>query len=45
MMGAWFVLNMLGVYALSPASGNYTVGAPLFAKVSTAPRDSDPQTC
>jgi putative alpha-1,2-mannosidase len=35
-MGAWYVLNALGLYPLSPASGNYTVGSPLFAQVDIA---------
>lgn len=35
-MGAWHVLNALGVYPLNPASGNYTVGSPLFAQVTVA---------
>merc|ERR1712217_564963 len=33
-MGAWFIMNMLGIYPLSPASGNYVVGSPMFAKVT-----------
>jgi hypothetical protein len=33
-MGAWFVMNMLGFYPVSPSSGNYTVGSPLFAQVT-----------
>ena len=33
-MGAWFILNALGLYPLSPASGNYTLGSPIFANVS-----------
>jgi putative alpha-1,2-mannosidase len=32
-MGAWFVFNALGLYPLSPASGNYTLGSPIFARV------------
>ncbi len=32
-MGAWFVLNALGLYGLSPASGDYVLGSPLFAEV------------
>eukprot|EP00656_Telonema_subtile_P048331 TRINITY_DN5729_c0_g1_i1.p1 TRINITY_DN5729_c0_g1~~TRINITY_DN5729_c0_g1_i1.p1 ORF type:complete len:254 (+),score=71.17 TRINITY_DN5729_c0_g1_i1:91-852(+) len=35
-MGAWFVFNMLGLYPLSPASGAYVLGSPLFANVSLA---------
>ena len=33
-MGAWFIFNMLGFYPLSPASGNYIIGSPLFANVT-----------
>jgi len=33
-MGAWFLLNMLGIYPLSPASSSYVIGSPLFANVS-----------
>ena len=33
-MGAWFILNALGLYALSPASGDYVLGSPLFANVT-----------
>ena len=25
-MGAWFVMNMMGIYPLSPASGAYVLG-------------------
>jgi putative alpha-1,2-mannosidase len=32
-MGAWFVQNALGLYGLSPASGDYVLGSPLFAEV------------
>jgi putative alpha-1,2-mannosidase len=32
-MGAWYVFNALGLYPLSPSSGNYTLGSPLFARV------------
>jgi putative alpha-1,2-mannosidase len=32
-MGAWFIFNALGLYPLSPASGNYTIGSPIFARV------------
>merc|ERR1712039_760180 len=35
-MGAWFIMNMLGIYPLSPASGNYVIGSPMFAEVSLA---------
>mmetsp|Transcript_115375 Transcript_115375/g.230032 ORF Transcript_115375/g.230032 Transcript_115375/m.230032 type:complete len:804 (-) Transcript_115375:257-2668(-) len=33
-MGAWFIMNMLGIYPLSPASGNYVLGSPMFAKTT-----------
>ena len=32
-MGSWFIFNALGIYPLSPASGNYTIGSPIFARV------------
>ena len=32
--GAWFIQNALGLYPLSPASGNYILGSPLFANVT-----------
>ena len=35
-MGAWFIQNALGLYGLSPASGNYVLGSPLFAEVDIA---------
>ena len=35
-MGAWYVMNVLGLYPLSPASGNYILGSPLFANVTMA---------
>ena len=33
-MGAWYILNALGLYPLSPASGDYVLGSPLFGNVS-----------
>lgn len=33
-MGSWHVLNAIGLYPLSPASGDYVLGSPLFANVS-----------
>jgi predicted alpha-1,2-mannosidase len=33
-MGAWYILNALGLYPLSPASGDYVIGSPLFANVT-----------
>ena len=33
-MSAWYVFNVLGLYPLSPASGVYHLGSPLFANVS-----------
>ena len=35
-MGAWYILNSIGLYPLSPASGDYTLGSPLFGNVSVA---------
>ena len=35
-MGAWYILNALGIYPLSPASGDYVLGSPLFGKVTLA---------
>ena len=35
-MGAWHILNALGLYPLSPASGDYVLGSPLFGSVSIA---------
>lgn len=35
-MGSWFIWNAIGLYPLSPASGNYVLGSPLFANVSIA---------
>lgn len=32
-MGAWYIFNVLGLSPLSPASGNYTLGSPMFARV------------
>lgn len=44
-MGAWFIMNMLGFYPLSPASGNYVIGSPMFAKVTlVVPGASGPLT-
>ena len=33
-MGAWYIFNALGIYPLSPASGRYVLGAPLFGNVT-----------
>lgn len=33
-MASWYVLNALGLYPLSPASGDYVIGSPLFANVT-----------
>jgi len=33
-MGAWYLFNALGLYPLSPASGEYVLGSPLFANVT-----------
>jgi putative alpha-1,2-mannosidase len=35
-MGAWYIFNSLGLYPLSPASGEFVLGSPLFANVSIA---------
>ena len=35
-MASWHVLNVLGLYPLSPASGDYVLGSPLFANVTLA---------
>ena len=32
-MGAWYVLSALGLYNLSPGSGVYTFGSPLFGRI------------
>lgn len=33
-MSAWAVFNMLGIYPVTPASGIYAVGSPVFPKVT-----------
>lgn len=33
-MGAWFIFNQIGLYPISPASGQFILGSPLFASVS-----------
>jgi predicted alpha-1,2-mannosidase len=33
-MGAWYIFNAIGLYPLSPASGNFVLGSPLFGSVS-----------
>lgn len=44
-MGAWFIMNMLGIYPLNPAGGNYTIGSPMFAKATIkSPGTSQPLT-
>lgn len=35
-MGAWYIFNTLGLSPLSPASGMYHLGSPLFARVELA---------
>lgn len=51
-MSAWYIFSALGFYPLSPASGNYAIGSPLFKKatihlengvniVLNAPQNSD----
>jgi predicted alpha-1,2-mannosidase len=32
-MSAWYVLSALGIYPVTPASGTYTIGTPLFPRV------------
>lgn len=32
-MGAWYVLSAMGMYPVSPISGEYVIGSPLFDKV------------
>jgi putative alpha-1,2-mannosidase len=39
-MGAWFILNALGLYPLSPASGEFVLGSPLFANVTVTIDDA-----
>lgn len=33
-MSAWYIFSALGFYPLSPASGTYTIGSPLFRKAT-----------
>lgn len=33
-MGAWYIMNALGIYPISPASGDYVIGSPQFANVT-----------
>lgn len=33
-MSAWFVLNSMGIYPITPGSGEYSIGIPLFDKVT-----------
>ena len=35
-MSAWYVLSSLGIYPVSPGSGEYTFAAPLFKKATIA---------
>ena len=32
-MSSWEIFNMLGLYPLSPASGTYHLGSPLFTRI------------
>jgi len=32
-MSSWFLLSSLGLYSLSPGSGKYNIGSPLFSRV------------
>ena len=33
-MAAWYVMSAMGIYAVSPVSGEYAIGSPLFDKVT-----------
>ncbi|MGX7026010.1 GH92 family glycosyl hydrolase [Vagococcus hydrophili] len=33
-MSAWFIFNSLGMYPVTPGSGEYSIGVPLFDKVT-----------
>ena len=33
-MGAWYIFNAIGLYPISPASGKFILGSPLFGSVS-----------
>ncbi len=33
-MSAWYLFTTLGIYPVNPASGDYMIGSPLFAKMS-----------
>ena len=33
-MSAWYVLSALGIYAVTPGSGTYVIGSPLFPKAT-----------
>ncbi len=35
-MGAWYIFNALGLYPLSPASGDFVLGSPLLGSVTLA---------
>lgn len=41
-MSAWYVLSSLGLYSLSPSSGEYVLGSPQFAKVTINIDDESP---
>ena len=33
-MSAWFLFTALGIYPVTPASGDYMIGSPIFARMS-----------
>jgi hypothetical protein len=33
-MSAWYIFTTFGFYPVNPASGDYMIGSPLFAKMS-----------
>jgi putative alpha-1,2-mannosidase len=33
-MSAWYVFTAMGFYPVSPASGEYLIGSPLFARIA-----------
>ena len=33
-MGAWYIFNAIGIYPLSPSSGDFVLGSPLFGSVT-----------
>lgn len=41
-MSAWYVLNAMGFYPVAPASCEYSVGRPIFDRVTIRPVDGKP---